>query len=439
MTPNKVGADDFVAAGATEEDLESLPRKEPRSEQAGPHDISQAGDDITLTFAQHGVTLSFGALRESSDGIHGELDVTSSVVGWMHWARLNLSSSTARRGLAKDLQARHPAPWPAILDHACRAVAFEIRRGTPVERLVPRRSTAPLHLLSMLIVDHESNVLFGDGGSAKSLLSLAMAVAVGLGVELPGGLRPARTVPTLYLDWETDKATHEDRLARVLEGLGVREEPPIHYRAMGMRALVDDAAFLRGEIARLGVGFVICDSFGAACGAEPESADAAIRTLNVFRSFSPAARLIIAHVSKIMAENRAGAARPYGSVYVQNLPRNVWEVRKSNEDGGEVRDLGLYHRKVNDWRLFPPFGLRLEFTDESVRLRSLDLGQAPDLLAGAKLPYKIQVALKSGRKDVPRLAEETNATPATITRTLRRLRKVGNVLSFEDGTWGLKA
>jgi hypothetical protein len=100
--------------------------------------------------------------------------------------------------------ARHPAPWAAILDHACRTVALELRRGAPLTLLTPWGLAGETrYLLPKLLVDRETNLLYGDGGTGKSLIALAAAVAIGIGVSLPGGLRPTRCVSTLYLDWKT--------------------------------------------------------------------------------------------------------------------------------------------------------------------------------------------------------------------------------------------
>lgn len=400
--------------------------------------ITRVGDELLFEWPQHGVILSFAHLHEGSEGIHGEILITSTAIGELHWARINLASTPAREGLVKKLEKALPAtPWRPVLDQACRQAAIALRVGEPIVPLLPKPAGATRHLVGKVLLAEETNVIFGDGGSGKSLFALALAVAVATGTDLPAGLRPAAAAPVLYLDWESCLEEHQDRLAGLLAGLGRRDAPGIFYRPMA-RALADEATTLRAEISRLKVGFVIVDSYGPACGAEPETADPAIRMMNALRSFAPATRLVVAHVSKASAEHR-GPSRPYGSVYVTNLARSVWEVRRSEDDGGDDLNLGLFHRKVNRGRLLPPLGLRLTFDTTGIFLGSQDLQHQPDLLARASLAYRLQKALAAGARTLPELIEDSGATKDTVTRTLRRLRGSGKVITVEPDRWGLKA
>jgi hypothetical protein len=254
---------------------------------------------------------------------------------------------------------------------------------------------------------------------------------------LPAGLTPAEPVRVLYLDYESCVEEHQDRLAGLLAGLGLRDAPPILYRQM-IRPLSDDAAILRAEISQHQIGFVIVDSLGPACGPEPEGADAAVRTFTALRSFGAVSRLVVAHVSKAGADQRTGPARPFGSVFVQNLARNVWEVRQADDSGDDALVLGYYHRKFNSGRKLPPFGLSIEIDAAATTLHGHDVGQQPDLLARASLTYQLTKALTTGARTIPELVEETKGAKASISRTLRRWRKDGKVIQVDPDRWGLK-
>lgn len=386
------------------------------------------------------MTISFGQVRENSDGIHGEMSVVSGVMGEIHWGRINLASTSAREGLVRKLDQAAPGlPWRPILERACRQAARDLRTGEPVVPLVPRLADeSARYLVPKLLLAGETNIIFADGGSGKSLLALAIARAVSTGTALPGGLVPSVPARGLLLDYESHRPEHEDRLARLEDVGSPPADLPILYRSM-TRPLADEAASLRGEIDRHGIGLVVVDSLAPACGPEPDGADAVVRTMTALRSFAPATRLVLAHVTKLAAEQRTGPVKPFGSAFVFNLARNVWELRKADEDGGADLVIAAFHRKSNAGRLYPPLGFRFTFHDGMTSLHAHDIGQAPDLLARMSLAFQIQKALVVGAQTVETLVEATGSTKDTIARTLRRLRSTGKVIPLDAGRWGIPA
>jgi len=401
-------------------------------------EIQRLGDEWAATWPAHGVTISFGSVRENSDGIHGEMSVVSGVMGEIHWGRINLASTSAREGLVRKLDQAAPGlPWRPILERACRQAARDLRTGEPVVPLVPRQADeGSRFLLPKLLLAGETNVEFADGGSGKSLFALAIAQSVSTGIALPGGLVPSAPTRVLLLDYESHRPEHEDRLAR-LQGAGRPPAGlPILYRPM-TRPLADEAGTIRAEIDRHNIGLVIVDSLAPACGPEPEGADAVVRTMTALRSFAPATRLVLAHVTKAAAEQRRGPVKPFGSAFVYNLARNIWELRKADEDEGADLVIAAFHRKSNAGRLYPPLGFRFTFHDGVTSLHAHDIGQAPDLLARTSLAFQIQKDLAFGAQTVASLVEATGSSKDTVARTLRRLRTTGKVIPLDEGRWGL--
>ena len=433
MTP-KVGADEAIQAGVP---LVDQPR-----EAMGPAEpvVTPIGDDLSLAWPAHQVTLHLSHLHEGREGITGELLVTSALQGEIHWGRLNLLSGPARATLVKTLERAAPiAPWALVLERACRLTALHVREGAPVICLMPRRAPATQHLIAKLLLAGQTNVLFGDGDSGKSLTALALAVAASAPCPLPAGLAPTSADPVrvLYLDYEGCQEDHEDRLADLLAGLTLTEAPPLLYRAM-VRPLADEAAFLRAQISQYQIGLLIVDSLAPACGPEPEGADAAVRTFTALRSFGAVTRLVVAHLSHATAAQRSGPAKPFGSIFNFNLARNMWEVRRAEEAPAGALVQGLYHRKFNAGERQPPFGLRYDFSADRITLHAHDMGQEPDLVARTPLTYQLTKALRAGARTIPELVEETNGAKDTITRTLRRWRTKGTVLQVAPDRWGLK-
>ena len=433
MKTQKTGADTAIAAG--------LPITEMPREAMGPiePEVTPIGDDLSLTWPAHQVTLHLSRLHEGREGITAEMLVTSAIHGEIHWGRLNLVSGPARATLVKTLERAAPvAPWAVVLERACRLAALHVRAGEPVICLMPRRAPATRHLVAKLLLAGQTNVLFGDGDSGKSLTALALAIAVSTASPLPAGLlTTGLPLPVLYLDYEGCQDDHEDRLADLMAGLGLTEAPPILYRPM-VRPLADEAAFIRAQISQHGVGCLVIDSLAPACGPEPEGADAAVRTFTAMRSFGSVTRLVVAHVSHAGAAQRTGPAKPFGSIFNFNLARNMWEVRRAEDAGGLVQ--GLYHRKFNAGERHAPFGLRFAFEDGRITLHTHDMGQEPDLVARATLAQRVLAALRPGAFTTADLAGQVGAAELTVRRTLERLRSKGQVVSLPDTKplkWGL--
>ncbi len=409
-----------------------------------PMAVTREGDDFRYTQESLGVEVQVSRVREGGEGIHGELTVSLNGRS-LHWGRASLASLSARKSLTEKLQKTSARiPWADILERVCQGTTEALRATEPTVQLVPARGTVERILLEKLLVDHETNVVFADGGSGKSLLAQAVAVAIGTKTTLPAGLSPRRSGPVLYLDWESCLDEQQERLDGLLAGLGLSAPVPIHYRRMAA-GLADDMPTIRTEVARLKPALVIVDSLAPACGMEPEGTDASIRTFNALRTLA-SARLVLAHVSKAHADLK-GATRPFGSVFNMNLPRNVWELRRAEEDGDGILTVGAYHRKTNRGRLLPPFGLRFEFDKMKTRILSADLTQDEGLRARAGLTHNLRTLLRSGGQTIAQLAEELGAKEDTVQKAMYRLEKAGVVVRVGDIkpgpgkplVWGLKA
>lgn len=435
-----------LSGNGTDPDVHLRDLLEVVGEPAAVHrcpDVTREGDDFRFAWPALRVEIGLSRLRDTGE-VQGEITV-SRHGSPLHWGRLNLASLSAREGLVTKLNRSGGAvPWREILEYACRETTVRYRQGAPTVELIPRRGAVERRLVDKLVLDQDINVLFSDGGSGKSLLALAVAAAVRTGTALPGGLIPRRTGPVLYLDWESCQEEHEERLAGLLAGLRVPGAAPIHYRRL-VGALADEAVMLRQEVAKVGAVLVVVDSLVPACGSEPETADATIRAFAALRSFGVAS-LVLAHVNKSMADAR-GSARPFGSVFVQNLPRNVWELKRAEDGPEDVLTVGLYHRKTNRGRILPPFGLQFRFDDDKIVIGSGSLTEDAALRERAGLSYSIRAALRSGSRTIADLTDELDASEDSVKKTIGRLEKSGVVMRIGDHkaapgrpiNWGLKA
>ncbi len=405
-------------------------------------DLSREGDDFRFVWAELGVEIRVTRLRDGGDGPQAELTVSADGRA-LHWGRAFLASVSAREGIVKKLNAINAKfGWRDILEQVCWRTTEALRTTTPTVQLAPARAPAGRHLVDKLILENEINLIFADGGSGKSLLALALAVAMTTGKALPAGIAPRRTGPVLYLDWESCVEEHQERLDGLLAGLGISGPVPIFYRRM-VGAVADEVPALRAEVARLGAVLIVVDSCGPACGTEPEGADAALRAFGAMRHLGQTG-LVLSHVSKLHADMK-GPLRPFGSVYMMNVPRSVWELRRTTTEEEDTLTVGLYHRKINRGRLLPPFGLTFEFAEAVTRIRAADMGQDASLRERAGLGYSILSVLRAGARTIPELVEELEAVENSVKVTLYRLEKAGKVAQLEKpapgraARWGLKA
>ena len=428
-----------LARDPVADNLKGLSSATPTAATAERH-----GDDFDFTSADDAgnpIVVTLSRVREAHDAIWAEVAVSRNG-SELYFERINLLSSR-RNSVLKTLTERAPdIEWTHLLDPACRQAIEAIRCGTPAVVLRARPAPPVRHLVTPVLLENEINVIFGPPGVMKSLLGAVLARLVASQGEL-AGLAATRQGPVLILDGESNPTEWEGRMYLLGQADGRPTDGLIHYRRLA-RSLDAEAATLKTEASRLGVRLVIVDSFGIAAGAEPEGADAAIRLLSTLRSLGPTVTvLLICHVSQVSAEQKHGATKPYGSIYVQALGRSIWEARR-DEDGGDEVMVGLYHRKCNATKLHPPLAFRFRFEADRISVEGGKVEDSPDLLARASLAKRVSVALKTGALTVAELAEHLQASEDTVRTTIRRMhdRKGPQVTQVGDSRpakWGLVA
>lgn len=305
---------------------------------------------ITMTFER------FQADRRSGD-TSAELSVHASLngAGALHRSRLNLLSSSTRNQTAKTLAERDPGrDWSLMLEEACWKVLDAHRQGQPAILL----RDAPIpdgddSVLPPFALRGDPVITFGDSGSVKSYLHLAAAASIHSGRSLLAGLKPTTTMKVGIFDFEWKPEKHLKRL-RALWGPG--ELPAIVYvPCMAAGPLSHQVERLRSFITEHGIEYGIFDSVALACAGPPEDAAVALDFFQALAYLELAGSWLIAHV------NRGGDTdRPFGSTFWQASARSTWYVKKVRE-GGDLVDLHLFHRKVNDGPKLPPVGIQFQF------------------------------------------------------------------------------
>jgi hypothetical protein len=334
-------------------------------------------------------------------------------------ARFNLSSTQARGTLAKHLVARRKrGDWDELVETAVRMARVEMRRGEPPILLREAPIEEASYLLEPLVARHGATILFGDGSSAKSLLALALAVALERGDAGLLGLSGAERRHVLFLDYEWDKSVHRRRLERLCG----TELPDVAYLRCDT-PLHEDVDRIRSAVRATGADFLIVDSASWAAGDEPEAADSA-------KAFYAGVRQIGLDVLVTAHTTKAGAdEKPFGSVFWHNGARLTWHVSREQESGDDVIRVGLVNRKHNDGRLARPMGWQVTF-DDGIHFERVEASSIASIAQRMSIAQRVRAELVAGSRTVHELAESIGEDAGSVRRTIDREVSRGQLVKF---------
>jgi GNAT superfamily N-acetyltransferase len=318
-----------------------------------------------------------------------------------------------------------PSPSPSLYKEEGRGRKLEAVRFSEMEVPGPRR-----YLVKDLVLAAYVTLLYGDGGVAKSLLALALAVAVAGDSEEWLG-REVERCPVLYVDFELDAEEQARRVHQLCRGQGVGTPPEglLYMSALGHTAREAFAAAL-DTCKEHGVGLMVVDSLGPALQGDAEAARDVIgffqKSIEPFRAEGVAV-LIIDHQSRLQAGQSYQSKGAFGSVFKTNLARSVIQAQ-ATERGEGTLTVRLRQKKHNFGPLTEPFGVKLSFTEEAVSLGAVELDSS-ELAEEATLNAtdRVKLALESGPAYPWEIAEATGLAVKTVKNALSGLRKQGIV------------
>ncbi len=337
----------------------------------------------------------------------------------LHQARLNMTSTTARRTMAGYLtERRGEIDWPAVVEQFCVKTLQKHREGEPVRMIgnEPIDNTAR-YLSFPLLLQNQPNLIYGSGGSGKSTLAAMLALEVASSNE----------GTELLLDYEWDHRENNGLYKLLKDGMGLDPSLEIAYRYCS-QPLPDELLAIQRIVLETRAKLVIVDSAGAACGGDPQDPAVVIRYFNALRSLR-VTTLTLAHVAK---ENRG----PFGSVFWTNSARNIWELIRGTGEVGSL-SIGLHHRKVNSGPLLKPIGFKFTYSNDSIIPQKTDARQIPEVLAGMGLADQIEAALLRQAMTPAELADELSKKPGDISPVLSRHKD--KFIRLGNGKWGVKS
>lgn len=222
---------------------------------------------------------------------------------------------------------------------------------------------------------------FGEGGVAKSLLAMHLALTVAAEKERYWMAMQVKTVPVLYLDFELDADEQHRRALELAAGMGLDGIPEnFYYLSVAMMPPVEAFRAAAEECRRLGVKLIIVDSVGFALDGDSENAR---DVLGFYRACiqplkdAGASPLLIDHQAKIIKGEKYSDKQAFGSVYKTNAVRSAFQIRGAH-DQGEITATFVHKKNNFGWKE-KDFSAKVVFEKEKERITVERLLQAmPD-------------------------------------------------------------
>ena len=193
-----------------------------------------------------------------------------------------------------------------------------------------------------------------------------------------------------YFDWELDAVDQRPRLERIaghpLPRLRyVRCDKPLVYETDRLRRIVQED----------GIRYAVLDSAAYGCHGPAEDSNTAMEYFRAFRQLRIGG-LILAHTTK---SGEHSDQRPFGSTFWHNSARSTWFLKRDTTGDDGTATIGLFNRKNNLGRPYPPVGLRIFYDSDRTVFERADLASVPELAAGLSLKHRIRKLLQVGPAD----------------------------------------
>lgn len=329
--------------------------------------------------------------------------------------------------------------WDRIIEYVCVTVLTGYREGEPTINLAKAEMPVDRGLLVTPLLPYgEASLIYGEGGSGKSIISLWIANIVYQGVQTDWISAIKKNV--LYIDYETNVREYLVRNNKLANGMGLDEPSGIFYRRTN-EPMTTIAEIIRQEIDEKEVGFVIVDSAAMACGGEPESSRATTDYYSAIRSFGDDITVLtLAHTTKADSDKKT----PFGSAFWTHWARSVWEIKREESEKSNQQNVGLFHRKVNNFNLHDPIGYQIQFLSNEININGFDISDSDTLNTSIPMIKRIYNYLRDADqyKTINQIVEDLEI-PEKKQGSVRAMisRKTGvakDIIHDGDGFYGIK-
>lgn len=373
----------------------------------------------------------------NSDGrVTGELLITSSIVDGKPIYPLttfNFTSDTTRSRLIKTLNESYPKwEWSEIINQLSLGIVERARAGEPVRELWTHEDVPkPEFLLEPILYKGLPTIIFGEKATLKSTTALAIYTCL----ILPwhdnplGWIAPEKPIKTLLADYEVDYEVSQYNAKRLQQGMGLPSFP-LFYRRCQI-PLADDIEQIQKHMADIEAKAIIVDSLGPAVGGDLNKPEQALGFSTALRQLKCAA-LIIGQTSK---EKEGKHKSVFGSTYFEYYARNIFELRKVQEEGEDELDIALYNTHCNLGRKAKPMGFHISFNEVSIKMERKAI-TAQELIERMGTQARILSLLKTGAISTQEITDALELKRNTVDVSLKRLREKQKITKVGE-KWGL--
>lgn len=282
------------------------------------------------------------------------------------------------------------------------------------------------YVVQDIIPEGYTTFLYGNGGTGKSLLAVAIAVCVAVGKPFLGF--STKQCGVLYVDWELHQDRQSERFRGIVSGLCLEELPRNVFHVCPDRALNLRLRELQCFIEKNNIGLIIADSFAMGCSGNPESSEVAIEFLKSLQNLKRTV-LIIDHQSKIQHGEDPKNKTIYGSTFKHATARSILHaVAESQKDDKLV--LSLTQRKSSFTALVNPLKITvsIEKAWRNVRIEATEA--TPDSQTATQ-PNTAEQILSSLSNSGPATAQEisdlTGIPRGTVTNHVGALKRQNKI------------
>ena len=332
--------------------------------------------------------------------------------------RLNLISIQSKTKFVNEMKRKiPPIEWADVVENITEETLLRYREGNEVMKIGSIQDEGmPSYQAFPIIRSDGVNILFGQGAQGKSYISTFICMLVQSGMDHAGIVTEQGNV--LYLDWEDSWQSVNRRVMALKKGNNDTLHDIDHVDMSGTTIDTEMSSIIR-MVEDRDISLVVIDSFGMAVGGNQNEGDYVKGVMSSLNELK-ASVLVIDHVSKENGDT------PIGSNYKQTSARNVWKIDKSQNLGANIVEVGLYHTKANNSKLFAPVGIRMEFINDMydqtdrVLISTIDVGDSDALADQLPVAKKIEKALTEAPMTVEQLITYTGSSINTVRTTLSR-------------------